>query len=277
MDDADKTAIHEVMEQQTISIAKAGITTTLNARSSILAAANPAYGRYNSKRSPSENINLPAALLSRFDLLFLLLDTHDVDKDKTLARHIGHVHRHGKARSTVGASYFDAKFIREYITQARTLNPIIPRELTNCIAEAYVDMRGKEANATEHSHTYTTARSLLGIIRISQALARLRFSETVDESDVQEAIRLMQESKASLQFEKDRAGNHDALSSIYDIILQASEASGSPRVRRDDIEGAALARGHTIEEINNCLDIYAEISVWKLSDKNRVIEFISNE
>lgn len=92
MEEADRTAIHEVMEQQTISISKAGISTTLNARTSILAAANPLYGRYNTKISPVENINLPAALLSRFDLLFLILDKPNRDDDERLAQHVTHVH-----------------------------------------------------------------------------------------------------------------------------------------------------------------------------------------
>ena len=98
MEDGDRTAIHEVMEQQTVSIAKAGITTTLNARTAILAAANPRYGRYNKYKSPTENIDLPAALLSRFDLMFLLLDKANIEDDTALARHITHVHRFSKAQ-----------------------------------------------------------------------------------------------------------------------------------------------------------------------------------
>ena len=100
MEDSDRTAIHEVMEQQTISISKAGITTSLNARTSILAAANPLYGRYNPKVSPLENINLPAALLSRFDLLFLMLDTPTRDDDERLAQHVTYVHMNNRPPRT---------------------------------------------------------------------------------------------------------------------------------------------------------------------------------
>src|SRR5438477_9203359 len=120
MDDSDRTAIHEVMEQQTISISKAGITTTLNARTSILAAANPLYGRYNPRISPVENINLPAALLSRFDVLFLILDKASRDNDKQLADHVTHVHMHNKHPAIDGGIVFTPAEVRQYVAQART-------------------------------------------------------------------------------------------------------------------------------------------------------------
>merc|ERR1712185_546871 len=101
MEEGDRTAIHEVMEQQSVSIAKAGITTTLNCRTTVLAAANPVYGRYNPYKSPVENIDLPPALLSRFDLLFLLLDTVDADKDKQLALHVCGVHSRAQGGDAV--------------------------------------------------------------------------------------------------------------------------------------------------------------------------------
>ena len=118
MDERDRTNIHEVMEQQTVSIAKAGITTSLNARTSILAAANPIYGRYNPKMKPHENINLPAALLSRFDLLFLLLDQVDETKDVALARHVATVHKTLRPPERDDKMKIDSEVMRAFIVKA---------------------------------------------------------------------------------------------------------------------------------------------------------------
>ena len=117
MDERDRTNIHEVMEQQTISIAKAGITTSLNARTAILAAANPVYGRYNKNLKPHENINLPAALLSRFDIIFLLLDQADSKLDTQLAIHVTSVHQKLQAPKR-DSGYIDQETMRNFIAKA---------------------------------------------------------------------------------------------------------------------------------------------------------------
>jgi DNA replication licensing factor MCM7 len=130
MDDHDRSAIHEVMEQQTVSIAKAGITTTLHARCAVLAAANPLYGRYNRRRTMAENINLPNSLLSRFDCLFLILDLQDIDGDTALARHITYVHKHNR-NPELGFTPFDLEFIKHYIAAARQYEPYVPKELAS--------------------------------------------------------------------------------------------------------------------------------------------------
>ena len=124
--DQDRTAIHEVMEQQTISIAKAGIMTTLNARVSILAAANPAFGKYNPKKSIEQNIQLPAALLSRFDLLWLIQDKPDRDGDLRLAQHITYVHQHNIQPPTQFTP-LDMKLMRRYIALCKSKQPVVPR------------------------------------------------------------------------------------------------------------------------------------------------------
>ena len=126
MSDYDRANISEVMEQQTISIAKAGITTRLNARASLLAAANPIYGRYNKKLTPHQNINLPAALLSRFDLIFLLLDISNKKDDMRLAEHVIYVHQYNK-QPTSKNNPLSCDFIRSYIALAKKINPIVPK------------------------------------------------------------------------------------------------------------------------------------------------------
>lgn len=195
MAEHDRTAIHEVMEQQTISIAKAGIMTTLNARVSILAAANPEFGRYNARRSIQQNINLPAALLSRFDLLWLIQDKPDRDNDLQLAKHITYVHTNLKhPQSSVKA--LDMKLMRRYIMLCKRKEPTISADLSDYIVGAYVELRREARNNKDM--TFTSARNLLGILRLSTALARLRLSDVVDKDDVSEALRLLEMSKASL-------------------------------------------------------------------------------
>lgn len=195
MADDDRTAIHEVMEQQTISIAKAGILTTLNARVSILAAANPAYGRYNPRRTIEQNIQLPAALLSRFDLLWLIQDKPDRVNDLRLAKHITFVHSHGKQPPN-RIKAMDMNLMRRYILLCKRKEPTISAELTEYIVGAYVELRREARNNKDV--TFTSARNLLGILRLSTALARLRLSDVVDNNDVTEALRLLAMSKDSL-------------------------------------------------------------------------------
>ncbi|KAJ2908994.1 Mcm2-7 hexameric complex component [Coemansia aciculifera] len=204
MDESDRTAIHEVMEQQTISISKAGITTTLNARTSILAAANPARSRYNPRMSPEENINLPAALLSRFDVLFLMLDRPNHDDDLLLARHVAWVHAHGR-HPTPDDEDIDMDLLRHFIAKARARMPTLPRAVADYVVGAYVQLRQQyKAALDSHSHSHganarpsrsnignTTPRTLLAIIRLAQARARIRAVDQVATEDVDEALRLM--------------------------------------------------------------------------------------
>lgn len=204
MDERDRTNIHEVMEQQTISIAKAGITTSLNARTSILAAANPVYGRYNKKLKPHENINLPAALLSRFDMIFLLLDKADMAMDTKLAIHVTQVHQRLEAPQK---SEISQEIMRSFIAYAQTFNPNIPADLHNYIVARYVEKRKFQREGKEEaSYMYITPRTLLAIIRISQAKAKFHFRNTVCQEDVDAAINLMDFSMNTLQNLNDSDG-----------------------------------------------------------------------
>ncbi|KAK7038025.1 DNA replication licensing factor MCM7 [Favolaschia claudopus] len=246
MEEADRTAIHEVMEQQTISISKAGISTTLNARTSILAAANPLYGRYNTKVSPVENINLPAALLSRFDLLFLILDKPSRDDDERLAQHVTYVHMHN-THPDLEHDIVEPNIMRHYIALARDKRPVVPPAVSGYVVDSYVRLRkmGKDNEEQNKSHTYTSARTLLGVLRLAQALARLRFSDTVEHPDVDEALRLMDCSKQSLDDDDDQEQGPDksAISSIFRIIKQMAGAGAPAKRKRSGKKQKRLGRG----------------------------------
>ncbi|MED6198117.1 Mcm2-7 hexameric complex component [Stylosanthes scabra] len=263
MDESDRTAIHEVMEQQTVSIAKAGITTSLNARTAVLAAANPAWGRYDLRRTPAENINLPPALLSRFDLLWLILDRADMDSDLEMARHVVWVHQH-KESPALGFAPLDPSVLRAYISAARRSSPTVPRDLEEYIASAYSSIRQEEAKSST-PHSYTTVRTLLSILRVSAALARLRFSETVAQSDVDEALRLMQMSKFSLYSDERQRSGLDAISDIYSILRDEAARSGKTDVSYAQALNLISRKAYSEAQLKECLEEYAALNVWQIS------------
>lgn len=279
MDESDRTAIHEVMEQQTISIAKAGITTTLNARTSILAAANPRNGRYNINRSPDENIDLPTALLSRFDLLFLLLDTPHKDNDAQLARHILHVHQHN-THPELHFEPFNADFMRAYIEECVRYEPHVPPALGDMIVEQYVHIRNSEEDVTK-KYTHPSARTLLSILRQSQALARIRFSSVVERQDVDEAIRLMEQSHASVENETQGKNQQrkpkDPITEIYNIANGMIKNSRDHTCKRADLVMSAFARNYAESQVEECIKEYDSLGVWQYDSAEGTIRFVMTE
>ncbi|XP_045316516.1 DNA replication licensing factor MCM7 isoform X1 [Leopardus geoffroyi] len=270
MAEADRTAIHEVMEQQTISIAKAGILTTLNARCSILAAANPAYGRYNPRRSLEQNIQLPAALLSRFDLLWLIQDRPDRDNDLRLAQHITYVHQHSR-QPPAQFEPLDMKLMRRYVAMCREKQPTVPESLADYITAAYVEMR-REAWASKDA-TYTSARTLLAILRLSTALARLRMVDMVEKEDVNEAIRLMEMSKDSLLGDKGQTARTQRPADVIFATVRELVSEGRS-VRFSEAEQRCISRGFTPAQFQAALDEYEELNVWQVNTARTRITFV---
>jgi replicative DNA helicase Mcm len=191
----DRSAMHEALEQQTVSIAKAGITSTLNARCPVLAAANPKWGRFTPDRPIAEQIDLPATLLSRFDVIFSIKDQPDQDRDRRLANRILASHRDAESSEgragEAAASPFAPEFLKKYIAYARrTVRPVLTNEALQVIEDFYVRIRrqGEEPN----SPVPITARQLEGLVRLSEAAARARLSSTVAPEDAQRAVRIME-------------------------------------------------------------------------------------
>jgi len=276
MDEGDRTAIHEVMEQQTISIAKAGIMTSLNARVSILAAANPAFGRYNMKKTIEENVQLPAALLSRFDLLWLLADVSDRSLDLKLAKHITYVHQHN-TNPPQQHTPLDMKLMRRYIALCKKQTPVVPAELSNFIVGCYCEMRKESRDAeNKHSTTFTSARTLLAILRLSTALARLRLVDVVEKADVNEAMRLMEMSKDSLKQKQDPTNKgKKEVDRIYDFIRSIAEGANTLKVQ--EIKDRATTKGYKPDAVDKCMEEYEELGIWQLNQARSKLTFISVE
>jgi DNA replication licensing factor MCM4 len=173
MSDATRSILHEVMEQQTVSLAKAGIVCSLNARTSILACANPKESRYNPAMSVVQNIMLPPTLLSRFDLIYLVLDQPDPVTDRRLARHLVGLYFED-VESRDNSDLIPTDVLQRYIAYARqNIIPKISEEAVETLIESYVDMRkiGQNSNASKKVIT-ATPRQLESLIRLSEASAR---------------------------------------------------------------------------------------------------------
>ena len=185
----DRVAIHEAMEQHTVSVAKGGIVATLNARTAVLAAANPALGRYEPNRTVAENISLPVTILSRFDIIFVLRDVPNKEADAKMSQHILEIHQRGI--SPVEAP-IDAELLRKYIRYSKTIQPELGNEALNKLRDFYLAMR--VASESEGSPVAITARQLESLVRCSEARARCALRKEVTGADAEAAITLMKRS-----------------------------------------------------------------------------------
>ena len=181
----DRSALHEVMEQQTVSIAKGGIVATLNARTSILSAANPMYGKYDPFKNITENVNLPIPLLTRFDLIFVVRDIPSKERDRNIAQHIMDLH---SATGIENRSLIDVDILTKYLGYAKGLNPTMTKDAEEKLLEYYLKMR----NVESEEMITVTPRQLEGLIRLATARSRLLLKTEVDADDAQRAIFLME-------------------------------------------------------------------------------------
>ncbi len=183
----DRVAIHEAMEQQTVSVAKGGIVATLNARASILAAANPTLGRYDPYKLIAENINLPVTILSRFDLIFLMKDVPDPEKDAKTSEHILDLH---KMRRPPEEPPIGVDMLRKYASYARRREPVLAEETIKRLKEFYLKMRSSSLTSPG-SPIAITPRQLEALVRLAEARAKTFLRDTVTAEDAQVIITLM--------------------------------------------------------------------------------------
>jgi replicative DNA helicase Mcm len=223
----DRTAIHEAMEQHTISIAKAGIVATLNARTSILAAANPKRGRWNPFKATAENLNLPPTILSRFDLIFVLEDKPNLKEDHDKASHILRLH---KLSSMSVDPPIEQKLLRKYIAHARRkIKPKLSDEAVARLLEYYTELRSSSGKVEEGrpDPIAITPRQLEALVRLSEARAKMRLSEEVTYEDAAGAVHLMNATLDKLA--RDETGK-------LDIDKYSSGLSDQGRRRLDRID-----------------------------------------
>lgn len=249
MSDATRSVLHEVMEQQTVSVAKAGIITTLNARTSILASANPIGSKYNPNLPVPQNIDLPPTLLSRFDLVYLVLDKIDETADRRLAKHLVGMYLEDRTQTAAEGYTIPIELLTSYISYARNeIKPDLTEEASEELVRAYVEMRklGEDVRAAERRITATT-RQLESMIRLSEAHAKMRLASEVSIDDVNEATRLIK--SAIKEYATDKATGKIDLD-----LITVGQSAAQRRARSDLKREIASLVDSTVGEIR-----YAEL------------------
>uniref|UniRef100_A0A674GXA8 DNA helicase n=1 Tax=Taeniopygia guttata TaxID=59729 RepID=A0A674GXA8_TAEGU len=264
MAEGERVALHEALEQQSVAVAKAGVVASLNARCAVLAAANPALGRYDPRRSLEHNLQLPAALLSRFDLLWLLQDRPQRDRDLRLAQHITYVHQHCREPPSAFRP-LDMKLMRRYLCACRRRCPRLPEALGEFLTAAYVELRRERGRGL-----YTSARTLLAVLRLSTALARLRLGAVVEKDDVTEALRLLEAARDSLRGDTECPRPSEA---IFGVLRELGGPGGRsvPLPHALEVLGA---RGFTPAQVSAALAEYEGLDVLQVNPGRTRITFV---
>jgi len=264
MDPTDRTAIHEAMEQHTVSIAKAGIIATLNARTSILAAANPTLGRYESSLSVQDNIRLPFTILSRFDLIWIMVDTIEATKDRELAQFILRMHQDKRGKEKTATQTLPKDFLKKYIGYANlNVRPQLTPEAAEVIENFYVGLR---KSAEGGAAVPITARQLESLVRLAEARAKMALEHKVSKEDAQAAIRLMEESLRMVALDRvtgkidiDKLVSKMSASQrgSSDVIIKAikdMESEGTSTVNRDALVQKAVSMGLAREQAEEVIE-----------------------
>jgi replicative DNA helicase Mcm len=282
MDDTDRSALHQAMEQQEISVAKAGINATLKSRCALLAAANPKLGRFDEFLPIHEQINMPPALLSRFDLIFSILDRPNRATDTDLATHILMTHKAGEVNENILKSkkskhtkkekddltkivepVFDPEFLRKYVAYAkRNIFPVMTQEALEMLRNYYVDFR----SSSEESVTFTP-RQLEAFVRLAEASARIRLSEEVTVEDSKRAINIIDQYLRRVGMDRETGrfdidiiatgishSQHDRMRTLMDIVQRLSNEAKDGNAARGDIIREAEIEGLESGKVEEALD-----------------------
>ncbi|RXK36873.1 minichromosome maintenance protein 5 (cell division control protein 46) [Tremella mesenterica] len=279
MRDEDRVAIHEAMEQQTISIAKAGITTVLNSRTSVLAAANPVFGRYDDMKSPGENIEFATTILSRFDLIFIVKDEHNEARDRTIARHVMNLHI-GRQNPDEAIGEIDIDKMKRYVSYCKSrCAPRLSTEAAEMLSSHFVSIRKEvqqiERDNDERSSIPITVRQLEAIIRISESLAKLTLSPTVRLDHVEESIRLFKFSTMDAV----SAGNVDGMtrSELNDEIdriekeLRRRLPIGWSTSYQSLVREFVTQQGYSQHALEKCLWVMEKREIVRFSGQKKVV------